>query len=55
MSLWAIFRAPIAIAVASFVGLVAALVGNGPADAASWFGLLVPVAAVGWAVRYRRR
>ncbi|MBP5856427.1 hypothetical protein KAJ83_05370 [Marivibrio halodurans] len=55
MTLWAIFRAPVVIAVASIVGLVAALVGNGLADAASWVGLLVPVAAVVWAWMARRQ
>ncbi|WP_337189095.1 hypothetical protein [Phenylobacterium sp.] len=54
-SLWAIFAAPIAIGVASVVGLVVALTGDGLRDVASWLALAVPVAATAWALRARRR
>jgi hypothetical protein len=43
-----IFLAPALIALASLVGLVAALLGNGPYDWLSWFGLGLPVAVVAW-------
>ncbi|MBP6778480.1 MAG: hypothetical protein KA151_14650 [Piscinibacter sp.] len=39
---------PIALAVASSIGLVAALVGDGVWDAVSWFGLGLPVAVSAW-------
>lgn len=47
------FAAPLAIAAASLVGLVAALVGDGLADALSWITLAVPLGVVVWA-RVRR-
>lgn len=47
------FAAPLAIAAASLVGLVAALVGDGLADAVSWIALAVPLGVVVWA-RVRR-
>ncbi len=50
-----IFLAPAAIALASLVGLVAALTGDGIRDALSWAALLVPVAVVAWAMRARRQ
>lgn len=53
-SLWSIFAAPIAIAVFSAIGLVAALTGDGWRDAISWLALGVPVAAVVWALKSRR-
>ncbi len=43
------FGAPAAIAAASVVGLVAALVGDGAYDWISWIGLAVPLAAIAWA------
>lgn len=49
------FGAPIVIAVLSLVGLVAALIGDGPADAIAWFGLAAPVVVVVWALVARRR
>lgn len=53
-SLWRIFAAPLAIAVLSVVGLVAALVaGEGVGHVLSWIALGVPVAAVIWG-RLRR-
>lgn len=54
-SLWAVFAAPLAIAIASLVGLVAALTGDGLRDAVSWIALAVPVAVTAWALRARRR
>ena len=45
---------PIAIALLSVIGLVAALTGDGWRDALSWLALGVPVAAVGWAMHARR-
>lgn len=49
-----IFAAPAAIAAVSIVGLVAALLGDGVHDVLSWIGLLVPVLAIAWALRFRR-
>jgi hypothetical protein len=54
-TLWDVFAVPIAIAVLSVVGLVAALTGDGLRDMISWGGLGVPVAVTGWAMRHRRR
>ena len=48
-----VFRIPIAIGLVSFVGLIAALLEDGPYDWVSWFGLSVPVAVIVWA-RLRR-
>jgi hypothetical protein len=45
---------PIVIFVASLVGLVSALTGDGWRDALSWIGLGVPVAATLWAWRVQR-
>ncbi len=53
-SLWAVFAAPIAIALFSTIGLVAALTGDGWRDALSWAALCVPVLAVAWAMKARR-
>lgn len=39
---------PIALGVASSIGLVAALVGDGVWDAVSWAGLGLPVAVSAW-------
>ena len=50
-----IFAAPAAIAIFSILGLVSALTGDGIRDALSWAALGVPVAAVAWAMRARRR
>lgn len=50
----AIFRMPAAIAAATGMGLVAALLGEGWWDAASWLGLAIPVLAIAWALRHRR-
>lgn len=53
-SLWTVFAAPIAIALFSTIGLVAALTGDGWRDALSWAALGVPVLAVAWAMKVRR-
>jgi hypothetical protein len=43
LSLWQIFAAPLAVAVISSLGLVAALVGDGVWDGVSWAALAIPV------------
>lgn len=48
------FGAPIAIAAASLVGLVSALLGDGLRDWISWAGLAVPVVVIVWALKARR-
>lgn len=53
-SVGAIFAIPFLIALVSGIGLVSAMTGDGWRDALSWAGLMVPVVAVGWAVRARR-
>ncbi len=50
----AVFGVPAAIALVTFLGLVAALLGDGLFDAISWVGLLVPLLVIGWALRGRR-
>lgn len=50
----AIFAAPLLLAIASIVGLVVALTGDGFRDAASWAALCIPVLAVAWAMKVRR-
>ncbi len=50
----ATFAMPVLIAVAGLTGLVVALTGDGWRDAASWLALGLPVAAVLWALRFRR-
>ncbi|WP_341908851.1 hypothetical protein [Ferrovibrio terrae] len=54
-SLRAIFAAPLAIAIFSLVGLVAALLDDGLYDLLSWLGLAVPVAVIVWSLRWRRQ
>jgi hypothetical protein len=49
-SLRRIFGPPMLIALASLVGLVSALVGDGLMDVSGWIGLAVPVAASAWFV-----
>ena len=44
---------PIAIALLTAIGLVAALTGDGWRDASSWIALAAPLAALGWAVARR--
>jgi hypothetical protein len=53
-TLGAIYRVPALLAVASLVGLVAALVGDGPWDLLSWLGLGAAVAAGAWPALRRR-
>ena len=50
----AIFAVPLLLALASLVGLVVALTGDGWRDAISWALLAIPILAVGWAMRARR-
>lgn len=50
----AIFAMPLLLAIASIIGLVVALTGDGPRDAAAWAALAIPVGAVGWAMHARR-
>lgn len=50
----AIFALPLLIALASMVGLIAALLGDGAYDLASWITLGLPVAAFAWCARHRR-
>jgi hypothetical protein len=52
-SLSRIFAVPLALALLSLVGLVAALTGDGWRDALSWAALGAPVLAVLWAMRRR--
>ena len=49
------FAVPAFLALATLLGLFAALTGDGWRDAVGWLGLFLPVAAVGWAVATRRR
>lgn len=53
-SLSAIFAVPLVLAVLSLIGLVSALAGDGFSDVLSWIALLIPVAAVIWAMKARR-
>lgn len=50
-----VWHAPIAIGLATTVGLVAGLAGDGPWDAVSWVGLGLPVAVCLWFGLVRRR
>jgi hypothetical protein len=43
-----VWGAPIALGVISALGLVAALLADGPGDVVSWIALSVPVAVVAW-------
>ncbi len=54
-SLWTVFAAPLVMGVLSLIALVSALAGDGLADWLSWAALAVPVLAVAWAMRRRRR
>lgn len=49
------FAVPLVLAIASLVGLVAALTGDGWRNALSWLGLGLPIAAIAWGWRVRRR
>ena len=48
------FAAPTILAIASLIGLFAALLGDGAYDLISWLGLGIPLAAIGWAMLKRR-
>lgn len=48
-----IFRIPLVLGVATAVGLVSALIGDGVWDALSWLALSAPLAAMAWAWRVR--
>lgn len=50
-----IFAIPLLIALVSVAGLIVALTGDGLRDILSWIALAVPVAAVVWAMKARRR
>lgn len=55
-SLRQIFAVPALVALASVVGLVSALVGDGSWDALSWLALGLPVALAAWhGLPWRRR
>lgn len=54
-SLHKIFAVPLTLAVMSVAGLVIALTGDGWRDAAAWAALGIPVLAVGWAIKVKRR
>jgi hypothetical protein len=41
-----VFAAPLALGIVSTVGLIAALVGDGPWDALSWLTLGLPIALI---------
>jgi hypothetical protein len=49
------FAAPAAIAIASLVGLVAALLGDGLFDITSWLALATPSTTIAWALTRRAR
>ncbi len=49
------FLLPALIALASLIGLVTALTGDGWRDAVAWVALAIPLATVGWARFARRR
>lgn len=48
-----VFRVPIWLGVASVVGLVSALLGDGVWDGVSWLAIFAPIWAVWWAWRRR--
>lgn len=54
-SLRRIFAVPLLLALLSIAGLVVALTGDGWRDGAAWLALGVPVLAVAWAMKARRR
>ena len=49
LSPWQIWRWPLLLGLLSLVGLVAALVADGPGDALSWAALGVPAGVCAWA------
>ncbi len=50
-----IWFAPFVLAIASMLGLVSALLGDGAYDRLAWLGLGAPVASIAWALAWRRR
>lgn len=54
-SLRRIFAVPLLLALLSVAGLIVALTGDGWRDGAAWLALGVPVLAVAWAMKARRR
>ncbi|MCK9504832.1 MAG: hypothetical protein M0Q95_11700 [Porticoccaceae bacterium] len=51
-TLWQIFAVPFWVGVISFIGLIAALVGDGVFDGISWLALGIPIILV---VHFNRR
>lgn len=49
-----VWTAPILVAIASLVGLIAGLLGDGVLDWIAWIGLGAAVAVLGWALVARR-
>lgn len=49
-----VWTAPILVAIASLVGLIAGLLGDGVLDWIAWIGLGAAVAVLGWALVVRR-
>ena len=43
-----VWGVPVLLAVLSMVGLLAALIGDGPWDGLSWVALGIPVVVIGW-------
>lgn len=52
---WRIFRVPLILAVVSFAGLISALLVDGPIDLICALAVAVPLLAIGWALKTRRR
>ncbi len=53
-SLRRIFRIPALLAVVTAFGLVAALLGDGVWDGASWFALAIPLVVTGYCMLWQR-
>lgn len=49
------FAIPLVLAFTSLFGLFAALLGNGVLHALSWASLILPILAVAWALRRRKK
>jgi hypothetical protein len=50
-----IFAIPFALGVVSAIGLITALVGDGPWDASGWTGLGIPVVVTVWCLWGRKQ
>jgi hypothetical protein len=50
-----VFAVPVLLAVVSLIGLLSALLGDGPWDAVSWIALGAMVVVAGWCWRSRDR